>query len=102
MSGDGNEMRHLFDADEVRSVLEDTFYKQDNKVEDGPRQARATRARRSTAKPDHYEVICISLYKEDLAALDAKVRAMKAAGHRRVSRSSLIRQALDRFDPSKL
>ena len=53
-------------------------------------------------KPDHYEVICISLYTEDLARLDAKVADLKVRGHRKMNRSSLIRFALDQVDASKL
>ncbi|MCZ7681915.1 MAG: hypothetical protein M5U28_25230 [Sandaracinaceae bacterium] len=43
-------------------------------------------------------MICISLYKEDLARLDAKVRELKERGHRKMSRSALIRYALDTVD----
>jgi hypothetical protein len=47
------------------------------------------------AEPRGYEVICILLYPEDLARLDAKVRTLKRRGHRKMSRSALIRYALD-------
>ncbi len=60
------------------------------------------RMRRALPKPDHYDVICISLYSEDLVELDAKVEALKAHGHRRVSRSSLIRLALKHLDVDNL
>ncbi len=43
-------------------------------------------------------VVCISTYDADLAALDAKVREARAAGHRRATRSSLIRAAVAAFD----
>lgn len=83
--------RDLFDGEEVREVLSETFYR----VEPDP----APRRKRAKAlKPEHYEVICISLYKEDLARLDAKVQALKEAGHRKMSRSALIRYALDTVD----
>lgn len=59
-----------------------------------PRRRRKRRAQR----PTHYEVICISLYKEDLARLDAKVASLKESGHRKMSRSALIRYALDQVD----
>ena len=42
-------------------------------------------------------VVCISTYDADLAALDAKVAELRAAGHRRATRSSLIRAAVDAF-----
>ena len=42
------------------------------------------------------------MYKEDLARLDEKVRALKDSGHRKMSRSALIRFALDQVDLTKL
>lgn len=74
-------------------VLRDTFYKS----EPAPKpRARAPRKRKP--KPTHYQVICISLYEEDLARLDEKVSKLKAGGHRKMSRSALIRYALDTAD----
>ncbi len=58
----------------------------------------ASKRAKKKKKPDHYEVICISLYKEDLARLDAKVAKLKLSGHRKMSRSALIRYALDTAD----
>ena len=45
-------------------------------------------------RPDHYRVVCISLYREDLDRVDRLVRDLKARGQRRANRSSVIRQAL--------
>lgn len=83
-------VRDLFDGEEVREVLSETFYREPEK--------QTKRRRAKTIKPDHYEVICISLYKEDLERLDAKVRELKENGHRKMSRSALIRFALDTVD----
>jgi hypothetical protein len=83
--------RDLFDGEEVREVLSETFYQAD--PEPRPRRKRA-----KALKPEHYEVICISLYKEDLERLDAKVQSLKDGGHRKMSRSALIRYALDTVD----
>ena len=83
-------VRDIFDADEVREVLSETFYRE-------PAEPKR-RARAKALKPDHYEVICISLYNEDLARLDAKVQRLKDQGHRKMSRSALIRYALDTVD----
>ena len=47
-------------------------------------------------------MICISLYKDDLARLDAAVKKLKAQGHRKMSRSALIRYALDTMDTAGL
>ena len=46
-------------------------------------------------------VVCISTYDADLAALDAKVREARAAGHRRATRSSLIRAAVAAFNVNR-
>ena len=82
----------VFEEDEVSAVLRDTFYS----------GATAKRGRGKTKKakkkPDHYDVICISLYKEDLAQLDKMVAKLKKRGHRKISRSALIRFALDQVD----
>lgn len=85
---DARGVNEVFEEDEVSAVLRDTFY---------GRKA-AKRAGAKAKKPDHYDVICISLYKEDLAQLDKMVAQLKKRGHRRISRSALIRFALDQVD----
>ena len=89
---DGTGVDGVFEEDEVSAVLRDTFYS----------GATAKRGRGKTKKakkkPDHYDVICISLYKEDLAQLDKMVAKLKKQGHRRISRSALIRFALDQVE----
>ncbi len=89
----------VLDNDEVSAVLRDTFYREGaTKV-----PAKKKRVRKAKKKEDlHYEVICISLYKEDLARLDAMVAELKEQGHRKISRSGLIRFALDQVDLEKL
>ena len=79
----------VLDEDEVSAVLRDTFY--------GGKTGKRGRAK-TKKKPDHYDVICISLYTEDLARLDKMVAKLKKRGHRRISRSALIRFALDHVD----
>ena len=84
----------MFGEDEVREVLRESFY-----APAQPKAAKKTKkAKKKAKKPDHYDVICISLYKEDLGRLDQKVQALKAKGHRKMSRSALIRYALDTVD----
>jgi hypothetical protein len=89
MSARDESLKKLFDRDEVESVLRGAFY---------AREPEPTTVRSTRPKAEHYEVICISLYKEDLEALDAKVTELKKRGHRRVSRSSLIRYAVAGLD----
>jgi hypothetical protein len=88
----------IFDEAEVRSVLSDTFYRTDEAPQPGLASlgAAGTRKKRRP-KADHYEIVCISMYVEDLARLDEKVAALKGRGHRRMTRSALIRYALDRL-----
>jgi hypothetical protein len=103
----------LFEGEDVRDVLRDTFFRSEPepgfRSEPDPAPAAVRKPRR--AKPPSrsipkedlpYEVICISLYREDLAELDEKVRALKARGHRKMSRSALIRYALAQVDTSAL
>ncbi len=89
---DGTGVNGVLEEDEVSAVLRDTFY--------GGKGAKRGRgkSKRAKKKPDHYDVICISLYKEDLAQLDEMVAKLKKRGHRRISRSALIRFALDQVD----
>lgn len=87
-------MDAIFGDDEVREVLRESFYSKP--------VAKRRPQKRAKKKPDHYEVICISLYKEDLARLDAMVKDLKESGHRKMSRSALIRFALDTADTDAL
>lgn len=41
-----------------------------------------------------YKVVCISLYNEDVAAIDDLVEALKERGLSRANRSALIRYAI--------
>ena len=64
-------VRDVLEEDEVSAVLRDSFY--------GDRPGKRGRAKPKKAKkPDHYDVICISLYKEDLAQLDKMVAKLKS------------------------
>ncbi len=49
-------------------------------------------------KPQHYKIISISLYTEDIERLDTMVKELKARGHHRANKSQLIRQALMQLD----
>ncbi|UJR80737.1 hypothetical protein [Sandaracinus amylolyticus] len=97
-------VRELFDDGEVREVLRETFYRAEApsrtvaKTTPEAETSSGKRKRVQKPKPDHYEIICISMYKEDLARLDEKVAALKSRGHRRMTRSALIRWALDQIE----
>ncbi|HEU4534848.1 MAG TPA: hypothetical protein VFS00_12045 [Polyangiaceae bacterium] len=85
----------LLDPDEVQGVLSGSFY--------APAPARPARpARQGAPRPDHYKVICISLYNEDLERLDQMVETLKARGLTKANRSALIRYALEQVDLTKV
>ncbi|MCB9614659.1 MAG: hypothetical protein H6721_09580 [Sandaracinus sp.] len=94
-------MDALFEGDEVQEILRDSFYKPTAPAKAEPVRKKKSRRRPKPEEVD-YQVICISMYNEDLALLDEKVKKLKASGHRKMSRSALIRFALDHVDLSKL
>ncbi len=51
---------------------------------------------------DHYKVFCLSFYNEDLTKLDETVAELRRRGHRKVNRSSLLREALRQLDLDRL
>lgn len=53
-------------------------------------------------RPDHYKVVCISMYTRDLDELDAKVAVLKERGWTKMSKSQLIRIALAQLDVAQL
>ena len=79
------------DPEEVDGVLSGTFYA-------GGSRPVAVRAEARAEKPAHYKVICISMYKDDLARLDAMVDTLKSRGLTKANRSALIRYALGGVD----
>ncbi len=80
----------VLDREEVEGVLSQSFYAERPRAM--PRSARAEE------RPQHYKVICISMYTEDLSKLDAMVDALKARGLTKANRSALIRYALAGVD----
>ena len=58
----------MLEEEEVSGVLRETVYGGDS-----GKRSRAKAKKPKQKKPDHYDVICISLYKEDLAQLDKMV-----------------------------
>ncbi len=75
----------------------DFFSDEDRAVDDFFAPKRAP-ARAPKSRPEHYKVVSISLYNDDIDRLATLVREMKARGHTRASRSALIREALRQID----
>lgn len=119
----------VLESDDVRSILRDGFFSgagptavpvrahveaepEAARVEDEPAPRKslttAQRARKAAKKsspkerPDHYKVICISLYNDDLAQLDRVVKELKKRGFTKANRSAVLRAAMQQFDPSKV
>ncbi len=94
-------LQGIFDRDEINDVLRETFYQEPDETKDKKTSRSTKRSKaKNKAKPkaDHYEIVCISLYREDLDYLDACVAELKERGHRRVSRSSVVRTALEQME----
>ncbi|MCC6525614.1 MAG: hypothetical protein IT373_23395 [Polyangiaceae bacterium] len=53
-------------------------------------------------RPEHYKVICISMYLDALAELDRMVTELKRRGFTKANRSALIRHALSMVDLDKV
>jgi hypothetical protein len=77
-------------TDDVEQILSDCFFTEREFESNEP----ATREQ----KPEHYKIICISLYNEDLVRLDEMVSKLKKRGLTKASRSGLIRFALSNVD----
>jgi hypothetical protein len=84
---------HIGDIFGDQSAVDD-FFK--------PSPPRRALRRPAKARPEHYKVISISLYLEDIERLEELVQALKAQGHTRASRSMLIREALRQIDLDKV
>ena len=96
--GTGLGTARVLDGDEVQGVLTGAFYQAP------PESGRMLKADRESAKakPTHYKVICISIYKRDLEDLEAKVAELKRRGWTKANKSQLIRLALSQIDLDKL
>jgi hypothetical protein len=90
----------VLDMDEVEGVLSGAFYKPEK--DRSARSSGVVPAAKPQGKPQHYKVICISMYTKDLERLDALVDELKSRGVTKASRSALIRAALDQVDLDKV
>src|SRR3954452_9961437 len=89
--------RAVLDRDEIEDVLSGAYY---TPAPEPPRRGKALP--KTGEKPQHYKVICISMYTTDLAELDAMVEKLKARGLTKANRSALIRFALAQVDVDKV
>ena len=80
----------VLQSDDVEQILSNCFYAENTRD--------TVPAANREPKPDHYKVICISLYNDDLERLDGMVSKLKARGLTKASRSALLRYALSVVD----
>jgi len=92
---DGEDFGHVFSGMEDSM---DTFFAAPPRRGRPPKLVEPAPAQR----PEHYKVISISLYVEDIERLKALVGGMKRGGHSRANQSMVIREALRQFDPSRV
>lgn len=85
---------------ETDEILSEDFY--GSPVRTPTPDDRRKRRTSSKPKPTHYKVICISMYNEDIAELEAKVAEMKKRGYTKANKSQLIRYALSQVDIDNL
>lgn len=52
----------------------------------------------SKKRPDHYKVICISIYTRDLQKLDETVAELKRRGFTKANRSAVLRAAMEQLN----
>jgi len=93
--------RRLLGSDEVQEVLSGSFYQAGQQQAGGENAVKQSKANKP-AKPEHYKVICISMYTKDLGRLDEMVDALKERGMTKANRSALIRVALEQLDLDKV
>jgi hypothetical protein len=105
-------VRGVLEGDEVRQILRESFFTSIPAPPPGPsdlgaaalperepepagRRPRSARRACNKPRPDHYKVICISMYNEDLERLDAIVRELKRRGFTKANRSAVLRVAME-------
>ena len=84
----------VLQTNDVEQILSNCFYAESRRD--------TVPAANPEPKPDHYKVIFISLYNNDLERLDGIVSKLKARGLTKASRSALIRYALSVVDLDRI
>ena len=95
-------MEHQPSDDEV-GAIRGFFKDEETAVEEffSPKVKQRALDEKTTAKPDHYKVVSISLYLEDIERLGNIVAQLKARGHSRANKSMVIREALRQMELNK-
>ncbi len=70
----------------------------EKKRKTGARVEEGEKEKCAKPRPEHYKVVCISMYTEDLSRLDEMVTELKRRGFSRANRSSVLRLAVEQLD----
>ncbi len=54
------------------------------------------------SKPNHYKIVCLSLYTEDIEKLNFLVKELKKRGHSKANKSQVVRAALEQIDIGRI
>lgn len=68
----------------------------------GRPRGKRSKDRKPLPEGQTYRLVTFSFYEEDVARLDALLEAARKRGHRKVSRSQIVRLALRQVDLAKL
>ena len=88
-------MEHQSSDDEV-GAIRGFFKDEETAVEEffSPKIKKQAASESLPPKPEHYKVVSISLYMDDIDRLSHIVSELKARGHSRANKSMVIREAL--------
>jgi hypothetical protein len=100
-SGDDEELGLGDDPLAGSDPLVEHFYQRPTEAAPRARRPRA-KGRQPLKEGKTYRLVTFSFYEEDVARLDALLLEAKKRGHKRVSRSQLVRLALRQVDLSEL
>ena len=92
-------MEHQPSDDEV-GAIRGFFKDEETAVEEffSPKIKQRALGEAASAKPEHYKVVSISLYLDDIERLSHIVTELKSRGHSRANKSMVIREALRQLD----
>ena len=85
----------------ARDPLVEHFYQKAAPDKDKPKRARAN-GRQPLKDGRTFRLVTFSFYEDDVARLDALLEVAKQHGHKRVSRSQIVRLALRQVDVKDL
>ena len=83
---------------EGEQLLLEALYGQPKRVDGLRRSSKTSVDGSKPEKPQHYKIVSISLYRDDIKRLEELVAELKRRGYSRANKSLIIRQALSQLD----